>query len=149
MFSMKSLQIFSVVGYLLIVLALVPLVYVHGLFSSSPVVIVIQLLAAALMVWARFVFGLRSFHYAADPTKGGLVTTGPYKFIRHPIYAAILYFTFAGVVANWAWMNTILLAVVFLGVGIRIYCEERLVVVKYPEYSEYAEGTKRIVPFVF
>jgi protein-S-isoprenylcysteine O-methyltransferase Ste14 len=146
---MKSLQTFSVIGYLFIVLALVLLIYFRGVFSSSLLVIAVQALAAALMVWARFVFGSRSFHYAADPTSGGLVTTGPYKFIRHPIYAAILYFTLAGVAANWSWMNTTLLAVVCVGVGIRIYCEERLVVVEYPEYSEYAKGTKRIVPFVF
>ncbi len=145
---MNVLRRLSVVGYLLIVVALIPLVYIQGVFSTSPVVITVQTLAVALMIWARIAFGARSFHFAADPTKGGIVTTGPYRLIRHPIYAAILYFTLAGVAANRSWMNVVLLAVVCLGVGIRIYCEERLVVIEYPEYSEYAKRTKRIVPFV-
>jgi hypothetical protein len=36
-----------------------------------------------------------------------------------------------------------------LGVGIRIFCEERLGVVEYPEYAEYANRTKRIFPFIY
>ncbi len=146
---MTTFRIFSVVGYILMVLALVPLIYFQGLFSWSPLVIAVQTLAVGLMVWARITFGLRSFHYAANPTEGGLVTTGPYRFIRHPIYAAIVYFTLAGVAGNWSWRNVALFGVVCLGAAIRIFCEERLVVIDYPGYSEYAKRTKRIVPFVF
>ena len=28
--------------------------------------------------------------------RGGLVTTGPYRYVRHPIYAAATYFAWAG-----------------------------------------------------
>ena len=48
----------------------------------------LQLLGLALMIWARLTFGLRSFRFAANPTQGGLVTKGPYRYIRNPIYAA-------------------------------------------------------------
>jgi protein-S-isoprenylcysteine O-methyltransferase Ste14 len=41
---------------------------------------------------ARVTFGRRSFHAAANPTAGGLVTTGPYRLIRHPIYTAACLF---------------------------------------------------------
>jgi protein-S-isoprenylcysteine O-methyltransferase Ste14 len=146
---MNVLRAFSVVGYLLIVIALVPLVYLHAVFSSSPIVLTVQTLAVALMIWARIAFGARSFHFAADPTKGGLVTSGPYKLVRHPIYAAILYFTLAGVGGNRSLTTIALLFLVCLGVGIRIFCEERLVAVEYPEYAEYAKRTKRILPFIF
>ena len=55
------------------------------------------------MVAARITFGRRSFHAAANPTEGGLVTTGPYAYIRHPIYAAILYFVWAGALDTSRW----------------------------------------------
>lgn len=147
--NLKTLRVLSVAGYCLMVLALVPMVYFHALFSSSSLVIAVQILAALLMVWARVTFGSRSFHYEANPTEGGLVTTGPYKYIRHPIYAAVMFFALAGIVANLTLMNAALFAVLCLGAGIRIFCEERLVTREYPEYAECAKRTKRIIPFLF
>ncbi len=147
--SLDRLRTLSVLGYALMVLALVPLVFLRGIFAPSPFVIVVQVLAVALMVWARITFGSRSFHFAADPTQGGLVTTGPYRFIRHPIYTAIAAFALAGVVANVSLFNLSLMVVLAIGIGTRIYCEERLIVNEYPEYVDYVKRTKRVIPFVF
>jgi protein-S-isoprenylcysteine O-methyltransferase Ste14 len=36
-----------------------------------------------------------------------------------------------------------------VGAIVRMLCEERLVVERYPEYREYARTTSRMVPFVF
>jgi protein-S-isoprenylcysteine O-methyltransferase Ste14 len=43
----------------------------------------------------------------------------------------------------------VLAAIVTFGLAHRIISEERLVRERYPEYSEYAARTKRIIPFVF
>jgi protein-S-isoprenylcysteine O-methyltransferase Ste14 len=34
------------------------------------------------------------------------------------------------------------------GAGLRIAAEERLLLERYPEYGEYADRTKRIIPFL-
>jgi hypothetical protein len=72
------------------------------LFTAQPIAIALQLIAVALMVLARVTFGRRSFHAAANPTAGGLVTTGPYRIIRHPISAACL-FGWGPIVVQWSW----------------------------------------------
>ncbi len=120
----------------------------YAIFGSGPITITIQVLAALLMVWARLTFGIRSFHGTANPTAGGLVTTGPYRYIRHPIYAAILYFFWAGIAAHASLVTVVigLLATAFTAV--RIIAEEKLLVTMYPEYRAYARVTKRLVPFV-
>ena len=41
-----------------------------------------------------------SFTVQPTPTAGGLAMTGPYRYLRHPIYAAILYFFGAGIAAH-------------------------------------------------
>jgi protein-S-isoprenylcysteine O-methyltransferase Ste14 len=120
----------------------------YAIFGSGPITIAIQVIAALLMVWARLTFGIRSFHGTANPTAGGLVTTGPYRYIRHPIYAAILYFFWAGIAAHPSLVTVAvgLLATAFTAV--RIVAEEKLLVPMYPEYGAYARVTKRVVPFV-
>ena len=120
----------------------------YSIFGAGPITITIQVLAALLMIWARLTFGIRSFHGTANPTAGGLVTTGPYRYLRHPIYAAILYFFWAGIAAHLS-LGTVtigLLATAFTTV--RIVAEEKLLVTMYPDYVTYARGKKRVVPFI-
>ena len=82
----------SVAAFVAIVLAVMGLAKTGGILATGPIGWSIQGAAVALMVWARVTFGGRSFHFAANPTAGGLVTWGPYRFVRHPIYASILLF---------------------------------------------------------
>jgi protein-S-isoprenylcysteine O-methyltransferase Ste14 len=122
--------------------------YADALFARHPAVIAVQVAAALLMVAARLTFGRRSFHAAANPTQGGLVTTGPYAYIRHPIYAAILYFIWAGALDNFSWRAVACAAVITAGAVARMLSEERLIVERYPEYRDYMRRVRRVVPFV-
>src|SRR5229473_3580213 len=106
------LKVLSIGALLLMVLAVVGLLATNSLVSPSPFVIAAQCVAVALALWARMTFGRRSFHAAANPTAGGLVTTGPYHFIRHPIYTAVCLFTVPGAVAHWTWFSALLGALV-------------------------------------
>jgi protein-S-isoprenylcysteine O-methyltransferase Ste14 len=143
------LKTVSLLGLLVMIAALVGLFMSGRLFSHQPVAIALQVMAVALMVWARLTFGRRSFHASADPTAGGLVTTGPYRYIRHPIYTALCLFGGVGIVAHWSLKSAALGALLFLGGLVRMLCEERLVKQSYPEYLEYSKATKRMIPYVF
>jgi protein-S-isoprenylcysteine O-methyltransferase Ste14 len=143
------LKTISVLGLLVMGAALVGLYLTGKLFSLQPIAIALQVLAVALMVWARLAFGRRSFHASADPTSGGLVTAGPYRYIRHPIYTAACLFGLGGVVAHWSLLSAALFLLLFLGGLARMLCEERLIKHTYPEYVEYSKVTKRMIPYVF
>jgi protein-S-isoprenylcysteine O-methyltransferase Ste14 len=143
------IDIFSAVGLLLMIAGALLLLRNQGLFSPSPIVIVIQIAAMSIMIWARITFGGRSFHATATPTEGGLVTSGPYRFVRHPIYAAALLLIWAGVLGNLSVENVFYGILTIAGAFVRIMCEEALVRVRYPEYDEYARKTRRLIPFVF
>lgn len=128
---------------------LLGLIFSRKLLSSSPFVVAPQTAALLLMFWARFTFGRRSFHAAANPTEGGLVRSGPYRFVRHPIYTAVCLFVLPAVVAHWSLVSagcgTLVLAAAFL----RIFLEEKMLVARYPEYRHYAAHTPRMLPFIF
>jgi protein-S-isoprenylcysteine O-methyltransferase Ste14 len=143
-----SLKLVSIVGLVVLVAALTMLIVGHALIGESPIPIGVQILSFSLMVWARVTFGARSFHATANPTEGGVVTSGPYRFVRHPIYAAALSFTLAGVLSHISIINLVLGVCAVAGAGLRIVAEEKLLVQRYPEYKEYANRTKRIIPFL-
>jgi protein-S-isoprenylcysteine O-methyltransferase Ste14 len=143
------MRVVSIAGLLVMAGGVAGLLRSRTLLSASPLVVVVQVAAAALMVWARITFGRRSFHATADPTEGGLVTTGPYHFVRHPIYTAVCLFCWAGVLAHASIMTAAFGCLVVTGAFMRMLREERLLVQRYPEYRQYALVTKRMVPYVF
>lgn len=143
------LKVASILGLLVMIVALACLFRIGALISPQPFVIALQVIAAALFVWARLTFGWRSFHASADPTPGGLVTTGPYRYIRHPIYTAACLFALGGVLSHWSALSVTLGVLLFVGGLIRMLCEEQLVTNTYPEYLAYKKATKRMLPYVF
>ena len=143
-----NLERASLAATIVLVVAVLTLLARHALFGNSLVPIAVQIAAGLLMLWARLTFGGLSFHAAANPTAGGVVTKGPYQFFRHPIYAAILYFVWAGVLSHASVVNAPLAVLATAMVAVRIAAEERLLLARYPEYASYAARTKWVVPFL-
>jgi protein-S-isoprenylcysteine O-methyltransferase Ste14 len=143
------LRALSVAAFAAMVAGLVGLFYSGALFAVHPFVIAIQVAAFALMVAARITFGRRSFYAAANPTAGGLVTTGPYGYIRHPIYAAVLYFIWAGALDHFSWRILAYAELITAGAFARMHMEEYLLARKYPEYGPYKARVRRIVPYLY
>ena len=136
-------------GYLGMIGGLLGLLVMRSLLSRSPLIIFLQAGAVLLFVWARVTLGRRYYHVAADPTAGGLVTRGPYRYIRHPIYAAFCLFTSAAVANHWSWGTAWCGGLILGSAVVRIFCEERLVAARYPEYRQYAATTWRMIPYIF
>ena len=138
----------SIAGFAIAVVGVAALALLRELFTDQPVLLTIQLLAFLLMIWARVTFGRRSFHAGANPTAGGIVTSGPYRFWRHPIYAAIIFFVWAGIAAHRQPSALLLGLAITGGLFLRMHVEERMMRAEYPAYGEYAARTSRLIPGV-
>jgi len=136
----------SIGAFVAMLLGVIGLIATRHLFGRALPAILVQALAVLLFAWARLTLGRRSFHLAADPTPGGLVTTGPYRFLRHPIYAAVCLFAWAGALDDASPSALLLSFVVSVGAIVRSGCEEHLIVERYPAYREYAASTGGMIP---
>jgi protein-S-isoprenylcysteine O-methyltransferase Ste14 len=76
-----------------------------------------------------------------------IVSEGPYRFIRHPIYVGDLLLIFGLELAlnSWLVVGVLFLAPVVLGMAIR---EEKKLMLTLPGYQGYCSRTKRFIPFV-
>ena len=143
------LKIGSIIALGIAIVGVLYLFEEQYIFSTNPITILIQLISISFMVWARYTFGFRRFHAVANTTKGKLVTTGPYHFLRHPIYAAVIYFFWASVI-SYPFIETIVAVIcITAGLFIRMILEEKFLVLAYDDYAAYAKQTKRIIPYLF
>ena len=138
----------SVAAFAAMVAALFGQYFTHALLAQRPPFIAVQVGAVLLMIAARLTFGLRSFHATASPTAGGVVSSGPYAFWRHPIYSAVIYFLWAGALDALALPGMLWALVGTAGAVVRMLLEERMLVARYPEYRAYMTRTRRVIPFV-
>lgn len=85
-----------------------------------------------------------------EPRPGApLVTRGPYRWLRHPMYLAqALIVLGAPLVLGCRWVLGLAVAAVAVLVA-RTLVEETALARRFPEYRRYAAGTKRLFPFVY
>ena len=100
--------------------------------------------AASKMVLGRC-FGLL-------PAARGLVTRGPYRLVRHPIYLGYLISHVGFLLTNFSWRNVLVLAALYLAQTVRMQREEAMLNAgeRRTEYEAYCASVRyRIVPYVF
>lgn len=145
----RRLDLVSLAGLLVILGSVLALYVTHRLWARGPLGVAAQGVTVVLMAWARLSFGTRSFHATASTTDGGLVTHGPYRFWRHPIYAAILYALLAATLTHLDAVSVAAFVVACGGTALRIACEEASLRATFPDaYPAYARRTRRLIPFV-
>jgi protein-S-isoprenylcysteine O-methyltransferase Ste14 len=100
-------------------------------------------------VWARFTLGR---NWSGLVTfKGGheLITSGPYAFVRHPIYTGLLAMVVATVIVLGHIAGIIAMPFVIVSLWVKLRSEEKLMLQKFPnEYAAYSHRVKRLIPFL-
>ena len=107
-------------------------------------------LQIASMTWqlTAKVFLGRSFGLL--PAQRGLVMTGPYRLVRHPIYFGYLIGHIGFLLANFSWRNAAVLALLYVAQVIRIRREEAVLAASSGDYRRYQQRVRwRLLPLVY
>jgi protein-S-isoprenylcysteine O-methyltransferase Ste14 len=100
-------------------------------------------------IWARVHLGTNWGTPMTQKDDPELVTSGPYRWVRHPIYAGILLAGAGTAVAlSWSWLLAVALAGVYYGYSAPV--EERYLTERFPDtYPRYRRSTKMLLPFIY
>jgi protein-S-isoprenylcysteine O-methyltransferase Ste14 len=123
--------------------------------SGSPVanhflLLVIQIAGTAIGIWALFVMGIGNINISPRVKQGAvLVTRGPYKLIRHPMYLAVLLVTWPLIIDRFSFLLITAGFILTMDLIIKMLFEERLLKQQFVEYEAYMRTTKRLIPLIF
>jgi protein-S-isoprenylcysteine O-methyltransferase Ste14 len=110
--------------------------------------LIIFLMGLFLAVWARLYLGKNWGMPMAQKKDPELVTSGPYQYIRHPIYSGILLAMLGSALAASAfWLIIFAISGMYFVFSARV--EEKLMESQFPKvYPAYKRKTKMLIPFI-
>jgi protein-S-isoprenylcysteine O-methyltransferase Ste14 len=148
----RELRIRALIAVLVIVLIRFKAFRGHGLNTDpwrAAAGLVLFALGLGFAIWARVHIGRNWGTPMSQKDDPELVTSGPYRLVRHPIYSGILAAGVGTAVAlSLLWFIAVVLAGVYFIYSATV--EEHNMAEHFPEtYPAYRRSTKMLIPFVF
>lgn len=120
--------------------------------GSTSSVVGWSLLSASglLTLWALWAFRATRLHLTPLVREGGsLVVSGPYRWVRHPMYTAVLLLSAGLVLLDPTWIRIGAAVLMVPALALKSSVEEELLRQAYPEYDNYRSRTFRLIPRVW
>lgn len=129
----------------------VEVVFLHRPFIPvlAAVMFVIFLAANAVRWWVIRTLGEHWNVQVVDSTRLGVVTSGPFRFVRHPNYAAVFAEMIALPLIHTAWITALLGAVAHIVVLSQRLSTEEQVLFANADYRAAMSGKPRFLPGLF
>ena len=110
----------------------------------------VELVGIVLGTWAVMTMTVKNLAVLPEVKAGSrLVTHGPYRWIRHPMYAAILLVTLALVGEAFSYGRGTCWLTLLVDLVAKLSYEETVLRKAFPEYERYQLRTWRLIPRVF
>jgi len=141
---------FLVAAQLGLIFVLVVLTRWPALHGRWALTLFLLAMAVVLGVWTLAFNRWGNFNIRPELRRNArLVTGGPYRWIRHPMYASVLLAMAAVVYADPRLPRIVLLIALLIVLVLKAAREEHYLLAAFPEYAAYASRTWRLIPFLF
>ena len=119
-------------------------------FSSNPYLVTIQITGISIAIWAIVVMNKSKISISPTPRQGAiLIQSGPYQWIRHPMYLSLLLAIPPMLIQNFTTLNTLIFVIFLTNLILKMLFEETLLIKFFTTYSNYMQNSWRIVPYIY
>lgn len=108
------------------------------------------IVSALLLAWS--IISMRNSRLRVLPqphNKATLITSGPYRIIRHPMYTSIILFSIGLLLIHFTWMRFATFLFLLLILIVKLMYEEKLLAIKFKDYKAYQHRSFRLLPLLF
>jgi protein-S-isoprenylcysteine O-methyltransferase Ste14 len=122
----------------------VPFLSRYELSPTIAILSILLMLSGSILATVVLLYLGRSFSILPEARR--LVVTGPYRFVRHPLYATEM-ICMLGYIAQFTLWTSVILFLAQLAIQLeRMRIEEQLLSRIFPEYEIYASNTAQLIP---
>ena len=120
------------------------------ILARHPLLLAVEAAALALAGWALLTMRPTNMNVTPDVRGDSvLVAHGPYRVVRHPMYASILLGTLAIVLDAPSPLRWVIWALLLADLVLKLNYEERLLAAHHPDYALLQQKTWRLAPFIY
>ncbi len=87
--------------------------------------------------------------YPEVKNEATLITIGPYHYVRHPMYSSLIVMMIGIALYNYHWLNAFGVVMVAVAVIKKANKEEKLLLIRFPEYANYQQESQRFLPYLY
>jgi protein-S-isoprenylcysteine O-methyltransferase Ste14 len=138
--------------YIIVIIHIMNPAMISGLIHFVPVWLrtiglALSLAGIVLLVWTHEHLGRQWSADLVIQSSHALITTGPYHWVRHPMYSALFAFFIGTALSSGNYLIEALSLVIILNILFRLPNEEKMMMEKFgDEYRAYAEKTGQFFP---
>lgn len=101
-------------------------------------------------VWALISMRRGTFRVMPEPAaKAQLTQAGPYRWLRHPMYSAVLLAAMGAAISHATLGHSLIFLALVVVLLLKIHREEKYLIATYTEYADYRTRTKALIPFIY
>jgi protein-S-isoprenylcysteine O-methyltransferase Ste14 len=77
------------------------------------------------------------------------VQTGPYRFVRHPMYSGGIVLSYGWAFFVNGWLTLLYATALLVFLDVKADREERWLIDRFPEYCDYQKSVCKLIPFIY
>ncbi|PJE47623.1 MAG: hypothetical protein CUR34_03480 [Sediminibacterium sp.] len=119
-------------------------------FNLNLIAFVVCAIGIILGSWSLWVMRVSKIRILPMPDiQAELVTNGPYRLIRHPMYTAVLLFTAGLSIAYFNCYKVAIWSSLLIVLLVKLHWEEKMLMQQFPNYQQYRAKSYKLIPFLY
>lgn len=104
-------------------------------------------LGIAFFMWAAFSLKWKNLTAMPEPVRNGhLIEQGPYRYIRHPMYTALIVCAIGAAIGHGDGLKVLYVVLLIMVLWVKLRREETFLTAAYPAYASYMARTHALIP---
>ena len=139
-------MIYVVMQFFLLLILAWPIAH----WNLSIIGVALIIIGAIIALFAVTAHPIGNFNVRPIPKHSGqLITSGIYRYIRHPMYCSLFFGGLGLVICLFVWWKLVAWILLIITLALKARFEEKALVEKYDDYKDYQKTTKSFIPLLW